>query len=776
MANSDYTTYSGGPFGPHAILAAGLSWLDTTVTFRGLNNPRFEPLAAGEAVLIGNEIMMVTSISGSTMTVKRGCSDTTPRQHVEDEDIWWLGTTNSNEKEYVGGDQVGVKVLPFLPAGRALDIEMAEPKGLTFNYRAIRPYPPGQMRVSGSRWYEAVVLSGDEPALSFTWVHRNRIIQADQLVGHEDASVIPEEHQHYLFQVRNGAGTVVRTETGLLGEAAQYTWEQAMADFGLVVDPVGNLTPGTIYFASSRDGYDSWTGYDIPFFVNNKMVYLFVAQVAQQTAQVNDEVQLPGMFAAQVAQQTAQADDLPTTRTVLVSSANELVSQLHSAATPLTRAVFESPYTQLLRRNLDPLAKRVTTAAARPSDRLTDAHLIYGRNRNTLPFDEVDHPPFTPWVTIDEDASHLATSLRVRKSSLYDGVPLTNVTVGQMAAINGEIVRVAEIASTHVRIARGCVDTVPAYHRAGSRIWFFEAANGFNRPDQSWAVDDTIGTKVVPAVYGPKLDPARMPTDTTKIANRVMRPFPPGEMLANGQPWFRGVVMRPDMVVTFTWVQRNRLVQAKQVIDHHWQNIAHEPGTKYRLQIAIRRDNTRIVIREAIVEGTTWAYGYQEAKVDGLRASSLLGACGYVIVPLYIDAIRDGLTNWQGYSIPLQLPGPPCPINKPPGGGQGPNSDNPGQGPNNGQNGGDNGNNENDRDNEVPNTDDDNDDGPPPPPPPPPPTPVPPPTWPPVPPDPIDPQQPGEPDPEDTGEHWDYTWDIHWDAYRRHGDNNQGEG
>jgi len=172
------------------------------------------------------------------------------------------------------------------------------------------------------------------------------------------------------------------------------------------------------------------------------------------------------------------------------------------------------------------------------------------------------------------------------------------------------------------------------------------------------------------------------------------------------------------------------------------------------------------------VDGRTFTFTYDMAKIVGSRAASVMQVCGWVTVPLYVDAMRDDLENWQGYSIPLTLPAPPCPPGQYPGGGQGPNPSTPGGGNNGGGSGGggnNGGNGNNGPDNPNPNNPDPVDPKPP--------------TWPPIPPDPIDPQQPGEPnptdttpDPDDNGEHWDFTWDIHWDAYRRYGDNNQGNG
>ena len=50
------------------------------------------------------------------------------------------------------------------------------------------------------------------------------------------------------------------------------------------------------------------------------------------------------------------------------------------------------------------------------------------------------------------------------------------VEVGTTALIDDEIVRIDAINfdAARLTIGRGCIDTVPAAHNAGARIWFFD--------------------------------------------------------------------------------------------------------------------------------------------------------------------------------------------------------------------------------------------------------------------------------------------------------------
>lgn len=963
MSNDDYKIARGGSFAPVAKLSINLDRMSEVIPFTQFNEPYPDSLHVGMSAMIGDEMILVYELGTGTMKARRGCMDTIPAPHNVGDSIWFIESDiQGGFKEYTAGQQIGVKVLPYIPAGKTLPLTAAAPYGLTFNWRFFRPYPPAQMRCNTARWYMPALLNADTAALALSWVDRNRVVQADQLVGHDEADVAPEAGTTYTMRVYDG-GTLVRTEAGITGHGFNYTWAQAISDFGVGTDPEGMDFPGHIIFCSVRDDIESWQNYRIDFTLNNRHAFEFAAMSTSLVMQEDPQPALMrGIVSAESTSLTAQTEDYGPTKSMMSAQIVEAAGMLTSFYTPLTRKLFESTYVYNAKRGHSPVINATMSTTARPMDRLTDSHKLYGRGHPTQTFGVKDMPEFTPWVDVDNMLMPLDTVVNFTRSSLTDGVPLSNVRVGQFAILGGEIVRVDAITSSSVTIARGCLDTVPANHRDNDRLWFIEAAGGIDpgevpvtyrsfrvsaagldavehaphavglydattdqmlvgvgrsytmvrirksdcsitftghydifevpaealrlaadldatnddhfvlvysydepqtnhinatlvaamqrcgatpyifgvpgalryrgvyvligtpgnpseapgyerwngladndphswldivfvmKPDQAHlvAVDDepvvsipkstsggyaddaTVENKVVPDVYGPPLDLNVIPTDKTTIKRRSMRPYPPGYLRVNGRPWYEGATVTPEQDAVFTWNQRNRITQGTTVIAHEAPHIPHEPNTTYRFLIQVvvpkKEGPPQIVtVREMYASGTTFTYTYEMAQVDGARVGSLLKACQYTVVPMYVDAIRDDLGNWQGYAVPLTLPAPPCPINQQPGGGQGPSSGgSPGTGGGTGGTGGSGGNGSSGGG--VGGT-------PTPPPPNPPPSPTPP-TWPPVPPGPIKPGTPGEPDPGDTtpdpgdtGEHWDYKWDIHWDAYRRFGDN-----
>lgn len=812
MANEDYKQNNRvAQFAPLSELAEPIDYLDRVVKLGRANFPRIDSLKVGMPALCDDEFMQVTAIAPGQIAVKRGCADTVPARHPKETLIWFLDPIQGiggDLAEHSAGETSGVKYAPFTIGGGKLPLAESEVDAITYNWRQFRPYPPGALRVRGDRWWVSHTITADDPLLPLTWTHRDRIIQADQLVDHDDPNIGPEPGTTYTVRIYNKAGILMRTEVGIMAETRDmygqlippswtYTWSQAMAD--LQIPPAlekGTIEPATMTIFSTRDGFDSWQGYTIPFQVNTQGIFVKVAQAAQIVGQIDDIEHTggpyppaSGIYGAQAAQVVAQPLDdalnaVPAADAMYVANVHESAGQQTNLPASLNRNLFEAPYALLKRRGESSSATKLVTVVARPSDRLTDTHSIWTRydypagTGASLQYQRKVDPKFTPWITAGKALEYLDTVITIGGSSFYDGIALDNVQAGQVALIDAEIVRIEGRTADTFIIARGVFDTVPTKHGAGSRMWFFEAAAGNDPTDYPLttpARGAAMQVKMVPGVYGPPVDLKLVPTDRLDTAHRVERPYPPGEVLVNGKPWYMGAQMASGVTAHITWNHRNRDTQGAQAVDHHAATRVPEDGQKYRLSIKLTlydkfaKAYYTSTIRNEIVDGTSYDYTSAMASSDGYRAGNLLEACGSVTVGLYLETIRGDLTSWQGYVIPLLLPSYKCPVGQTPGGGQLP--PNPGGGNGTTQpdpnppppTGGGNGDNTGGGDPPLPG-DGGGDDGSGPPPPP-----ELPPDWP-TPVDPIPEPDPEDPNPQLAG-HWDTNWDRHWDAYNK---DNQG--
>lgn len=231
----------------------------------------------GTAALWGTELVRVDAIDASALTVTlgRGCGDTTPQLHAASERIWFYDIwAASDRREYAGGEAVSAK-LRTRTSSQLLDAALAPTLEIALDERAVRPYPPGGLKVSDDVETDVVDPTSCVGELTVTWVHRDRLLQADQLVDASAAGIGPEPGttytvRYYLDDVLDDA------ETGISGTASSpyvlsgnglarveveavrdgyASWQAATAEFDyLVSPPAGRITDaGDIRFTDAGD-------------------------------------------------------------------------------------------------------------------------------------------------------------------------------------------------------------------------------------------------------------------------------------------------------------------------------------------------------------------------------------------------------------------------------------------------------------------------------------------------------------------------------------------
>lgn len=602
MANSDYFKRGGGSFATILYINGGMDHETAVVNFtRSRSNGT--PITVGDALLVDDEIMGITSVADGALGVKRGCADTTPVPHLTNAPAWLLrGVVGTDRKEYSAGETVTAKISPLTIGGGELPVEKAPPKPVTFNWRFFRPYPPAQMKANGARWHVQAEINDTWPSLALSWAHRDRILQADQLLGQDDPSVGPEPNTLYTMRVRDKDGHVVRTEVGLTGTSYNYSRAQALHDVGYPSIPYA----ASLQFCSTRDGFDSWQGYAVGF-----SVYPMGA--------------IPSNFM------------------------------------PFKSVVFESPYVLSLKAGaID--SNFAVAVAARPSDRQSD------RFRMLVNDSEVSGIPrstYTPWIDIQFRLSELETTVTARDSSLFTGIPIDAIMVGKLAMIDTEIVLIDAILANGVSIKRGCCDTIPLPHIAGSRLWFIE---GFNVRDN---VRYPIGTnheyRTPPDVYGAPVNPATLPVYRCEFVGRAWKPYAPGRVVVNGRPWFEEAQATLGDNIAISWARRNRLTQGQFVLDHTAADVTPEVGQITRIMIYYETPSAVPgappiinILRDDDVAGTSYNYTYDMALEDGDVAGRATGVCGTVVVYAWLHSVLNDVGSYQGYTIPIRVPSYPC--------------------------------------------------------------------------------------------------------------------
>lgn len=157
-------------FCPNASLKNDIGYTDSS--FELENVAEFELLEANHRIQINDEIMAFVSFDAVTnvVNVKRGCFDTVPQKHEAGSKVFgWDNYSGIDDLEYLSGEVLSLKALT-LTGSDVLELSDATTHSLTLSSRAIRPYPPANVRINEEYWPEEI-----EADLILTWVDRNRL-------------------------------------------------------------------------------------------------------------------------------------------------------------------------------------------------------------------------------------------------------------------------------------------------------------------------------------------------------------------------------------------------------------------------------------------------------------------------------------------------------------------------------------------------------------------------------------------------------------------------
>ena len=247
-SESDYAIRSSGNFVPTAVLSELVGTHEISIQIE--DGVDLQSIELDGQVQIGTEIMQITAFTlnpdgvSGTMTVVRGTVDTIPQIHSSGTTVFFVSDDASTDnREYTAGEVVQTKILPFTSLATLPD---ATAENLTITARQNRPWPPGNVRINGTRFTETGTITTN---MVLTWAHRNRLTIKDQFVAHGAASVPVEAGVQYEIKVFDGTGatTPVRTVTV---NADTWTYTTAM----MTADGIGSTVVfeirairGTVY-------------------------------------------------------------------------------------------------------------------------------------------------------------------------------------------------------------------------------------------------------------------------------------------------------------------------------------------------------------------------------------------------------------------------------------------------------------------------------------------------------------------------------------------------
>lgn len=202
------------------------------------------------------------------ISVKRGALDTPPQEWGLDTKLYFCGTDVAfDETEYVAGEEVLVSVLTTTPSGV---LEQGGSNLVEMKARAIRPYPPANVKINDSYWPETHIITND---IVLTWAHRNRLQQTGgEILGWYEDDVTAEEGVTYSYELTSN-NTVLASANGVAANT--------------VTIPASVLIPNMPHILrlwAVRDSYTSYQKFEHSFFVEAASLILTATATPSQVS------------------------------------------------------------------------------------------------------------------------------------------------------------------------------------------------------------------------------------------------------------------------------------------------------------------------------------------------------------------------------------------------------------------------------------------------------------------------------------------------------------
>lgn len=267
--------YSSGVYLDQQILQVDTSFAVIDLDYVQNGAPKFSGVAVGTIGQLNSELISFVSYDLVTkiLTVKRGVLDTLPTKHIAGNINFWGEAFAYDSTEYSIGETVEAQVLTTTPSG----VDVLNPgsvKSVKMNARAIRPYPPANVKINNIYYPEALIVSSD---IVLTWVNRNRLQQTGgQTLGFYDAGVTIESGVTYSYELIS-ENIVLDSQVNIAANT--------------VIIPASVLIqnkPHTLQLWSVRDGYSSYQAFEHSFFV--EAISLILTAVASKDKVVGSTV------------------------------------------------------------------------------------------------------------------------------------------------------------------------------------------------------------------------------------------------------------------------------------------------------------------------------------------------------------------------------------------------------------------------------------------------------------------------------------------------------
>lgn len=203
------------------LLTTAVTAYETSLTVHGIVDG--ESFDNDMLIEIDDEIMLVKSYIydedalTASMVVARGVLDTIPYHHGSNSRWFIVNDPGNDSREWIRDDDIDVKLTSITPTTE-LDLGDAATNSYTFSARQSRPYPPAKVKINNTWFFDGMSasdptnlmdLSAPINTMTVTWNFRDRVIQSDVIVDHDEDSVGPEDGVVTRCMITTIGGTVL---------------------------------------------------------------------------------------------------------------------------------------------------------------------------------------------------------------------------------------------------------------------------------------------------------------------------------------------------------------------------------------------------------------------------------------------------------------------------------------------------------------------------------------------------------------------------------------
>ncbi|OCG64592.1 phage tail protein [Gilliamella sp. GillExp13] len=238
---------------------------------------------------------------------------------------------------------------------------------------------------------------------------------------------------------------------------------------------------------------------------------------------------------------------------------------------------------------------------------------------------------WTPCATLINDIEKLTTKFEIES----DYQP----KVGEGILINDEFMRIdsVDIKNNTIIVGRGCLDSLPRAHKAGSNIWFY--MNNIETDDIDYLSSEKVDVKLLTQTSAGTLNEGIAPIKSVCMQHRQIRPYLPGNIRINNMLYPDSIKTAENYVLSFA--HRDRVLQIDRLIDCLSSNIGPENNTTYQIEIS-----------DSYTKAVLWQINTTNTLIQ-LPYSSTDDNINDDIHILTLYTIRDGYESLNKFTVKL---------------------------------------------------------------------------------------------------------------------------